>query len=49
MNGYDVIVVGGGNVALCAALSAAREGAMVIFSSVPPGLSAVAIADTPRV
>ena len=30
LNNYDVIVVGGGNAALCAALSAREQGARVL-------------------
>jgi succinate dehydrogenase/fumarate reductase flavoprotein subunit len=39
---YDVLVIGGGNAALCAAISAAREGASVlVLEAAPEVLDAV--------
>ncbi len=35
-NGYDILVVGGGNAALCAAISARREGASVLVVEAAP-------------
>ncbi len=35
-NGYDVVVVGAGNAALCAALSAAESGARVLVLESAP-------------
>ena len=46
---YDIVVIGGGNAALCAAITARRTGAKVLVLEAAPNPIAGAIRATPEI